>query len=200
MNNAANIEIYICTKNGTFISQPFNIWAYHKEYFVNALEEVLNDVVVDFVYRLIKASKLRNNKIVDVYFNKVDINTGEVEPLLSYTEYHSSFPDININPYIYGNQLDSSTFDKSLFDMLLDHPDEDKRVNKKCMAKNKDAFYEPAVHRTDTEFACRVFPGNGMYLRYFGNSTNMITIGTSILDPSADYVNQINEFIKGLPS
>ena len=191
----ANVEIYICTKNGTFISQPFNIWAYHEEYFTNALEEVLNDVVIDFVYRLIKASKFHKNEIVDVYFNTVNIDTGEVEPLLSYTEYHSRFPDININPSIYGAQY------KSLFDMLLDHPDEDKVVHKKCMHKNKDAFYEPALNKTDSVFRCRVFSGNDMYLRYFGDTTNMISIGTSILDPSyVDYINQINEFIKGLPS
>lgn len=190
-----NVEIYICTKHGTFISQPFNIWAYHKEYFVNALQEVLNDVVVDFVYRLIKTKKFRKDEIIDVYFNKVNIDTGEVEPLLSYTEYHSRFPDININPCIYGAQY------KSLFDMLLDHPDKNMVVCKKLMRENKDAFYDPSYHRADTEFSCRIYPDKDMYLRYFGNNTGLIVIGTDILDTTCvDYVNQINEFIKGLPS
>lgn len=193
-----NVEIYICTKHGTFISQPFNIWTWRDSYFVNALQEVLNDVVVDFVYRLIRASKLRKNEIIDIYFNKVNIDTGEVEPLLSYTEYHSRFPDININPYIYGTEPKS--FDKSLFDLLLDHPDEDKIVRRNCMKRNKDAFYDPAINKSDTSFKCKVFPGNDMYLRYIGNDTTMIVIGICLLNPSVDYVNQINEFIKGLPS
>ncbi|WP_407414247.1 hypothetical protein [Methanobrevibacter sp.] len=190
-----NVEIYICTKNSTFISQPFNIWVYRKEYFTNALEEVLNDVVVDFIYRLIKAKKFRKNEIIDIYFNTVNIDTGEVEPLLSYTEYHSRFPDININPCAYGAQY------KSLFDLLLDHPDKDNIVHRKCMHKNEDVFCEPNFRKPDTVFECRVFPDRDMYLRYFGNNTNMIVIGTGLLDSSCvDYINQINEFIKGLPS
>ena len=191
----ANIEIYICTKNGTFISQPFNIWSWRNNYFINAIEEVLNDVVVDFVYRLIKAKKFRKNEIIDIYFNKVNEVTGEIEPLLSYTEYHSHFPDIDINPCFYGDLYES------LFDMLLDHPDKNTVIDKKIMKKNKDAFYDSSYNKTDTEFRCRVFPDRDMYLRYLGNNTHLIVIGTDILDNTCvDYINQINEFIKGLPS
>lgn len=189
-----NIEIYICTKNGTFISQPFNIWVWRENYFMNALEEILNDIVVDFVYRLIKAKKFRIGEIIDVYFNKVDEVTGEIEPLLSYTEYHKKFPSININPRFYGNEYES------LFDILLDNPDEDTIVHKHLMKENANAFHDPACDKTDTIFNCKVFPDKDMYLRYFGNNTGLVIIGTDMLDNSCvDYINQINEFIKGLP-
>lgn len=189
-----NIEIYICTKHGTFISQPFNIWTWRDNYFMNVIEEVLNDIVVDFVYRLIKTKKFRKDEIIDVYFNEVNIDTGEVEPLLSYTEYHSKFPSININPCFYGNQYES------LFNILLDNPNKDTIVHKHLMKRNEDAFYDHAHNKTDTIFNCKVSPDRDMYLRYFGNNTGLIIIGTDILDTSCvDYINQINEFIKGLP-
>lgn len=186
-----DIEIYICTENGTFISQPFNIWAYRSEYFINAAQEVLNVVVIDFIYRLIKAKKFRKNKIIDVYFNTVDKDTGEIEPLLSYTEYHSKFPDININPCIYGNAPY-----ESLFNLLLDG---DKTVHKKCSTKNITCFYEPVYDKIDTGFEYRLDFGD--YIRYLGNKTDLIIIGLDILEPSGkDYINQINNFIEGLPS